>query len=652
MKFTFAPESKPLEGYTIKRAIYRGGFGEVYYALTDAGREVALKLLQHNTEVELRGVQQCLNLSHPNLVTIFDIRQDGDGDHWIVMEYVAGETLDQAIRRFPSGMPMEEIRRWLPGIADGVSCLHDNGLVHRDLKPANIFSDAGCVKVGDVGLSKFITHSRRSAQTQSVGTVYYMAPEVAKGRYGKEVDVYALGVILYEMLTGKVPFDGDSTGEILMKHLTEKPDVSHLPPRLRTVVGRALEKDPALRFDSPREFARAVDAAVVGRDYQSPGAAPQRAANLDPADSGCGPRTFKRAMKASCRKGFCGMKPWPQDDGSDLGQSAFTWFCLMIFFGMMGIAPIMIPISFMFAMYYGGTWAYRKVTGLGGSVVNTLRSAVGGAGACTLGAGRHVAAAGRQVGGAAAFAGTTVANAVFPASLSRSAAPALTRWTHWTGAAPLAAIVAVLTTLAATFVTTRLSSRPLFTIFRDNRPEAWASFGAFVGSAVLACWAITAVCKFWEGRSPSGIARRVSLGVAGLLVGGLGSALGRFLAVDGAAAAPFSDILNGTGNRNPPGGAIVAELQHTFGLADPLVISSALVIATFFALRNWSRQTDESRPARFRLRSLLATVFAAWFAGALFGVSSPALLTWAAVVSATVQLASVWRPAPASLARE
>ncbi len=270
MKFTFAPESKPLEGYTIKRAIYRGGFGEVYYGHTDAGREVALKLLQHNTEVELRGVQQCLNLSHPNLVTIFDIRQDGDGDHWIVMEYVAGETLDQAIRRFPAGMPMEEIRRWLPGLADGVAYLHDQGLVHRDLKPANIFSDGGCVKVGDVGLSKFITHSRRSAQTQSVGTVYYMAPEVAKGRYGKEVDVYALGVIVYEMLTGKVPFDGDSTGEILMKHLTEKPDLDKLPPRLRAVVGRSLEKEPARRFASPREFAAAIDAAVVGR---SPAAA-------------------------------------------------------------------------------------------------------------------------------------------------------------------------------------------------------------------------------------------------------------------------------------------------------------------------------------------------------------------------------------------
>ncbi|MCA9056657.1 MAG: protein kinase, partial [Planctomycetaceae bacterium] len=115
MKFTFPPETRVLDGYTIKRAIYRGGFGEVYYALSDGGREVALKLLQNNTEIELRGVQQCLNLSHPNLVTIFDVREDADGDHWIIMEYIGGETLDAAIRRHPQGMPMEVVRRWLPG---------------------------------------------------------------------------------------------------------------------------------------------------------------------------------------------------------------------------------------------------------------------------------------------------------------------------------------------------------------------------------------------------------------------------------------------------------------------------------------------------------------------------------------------------------
>lgn len=268
MKFTFAPESRPLDGYTIKRAIHRGGFGEVYYAVSDSGREVALKLLQHNTDVELRGVQQCLNLSHPNLVTIFDIRQDADEDHWIIMEYVSGDTLDAVIHRHPGGMPMEQVRHWVRGIVAGMQYLHGRGIVHRDLKPANIFSEGEAIKIGDIGLSKFITHSRRSAQTQSVGTVYYMAPEVAKGRYGKEVDIYGLGVITYEMLTGELPFDGESTGEILMKHLSESPDLSKLPPRLRVVIGKALEKDPAKRYCSMQEFGTAFENAVTGRDAE------------------------------------------------------------------------------------------------------------------------------------------------------------------------------------------------------------------------------------------------------------------------------------------------------------------------------------------------------------------------------------------------
>ena len=123
--------------------------------------------------------------------------------------------------------------------------LHDHGIVHRDLKPGNVFCDEGVVKVGDYGLSKFISCSRRSGHTESIGTVHYMAPEVANGRYGKEIDVYAMGVILYEMLTGRVPFEGESVGEVLMKHLTAQPDVSVLAEPYRSVVARALEKDPA-----------------------------------------------------------------------------------------------------------------------------------------------------------------------------------------------------------------------------------------------------------------------------------------------------------------------------------------------------------------------------------------------------------------------
>src|SRR5437867_10954490 len=98
-------------------------------------------------------------------------------------------------------------------LAKVVSCLHDHGIVHRDLKPGNIFIENGSLKVGDYGLSKFISSSQRTAQTQSVGTVHYMAPEISTGNYNKQIDIYAAGIILYEMLTGHVPFDGESAGE-------------------------------------------------------------------------------------------------------------------------------------------------------------------------------------------------------------------------------------------------------------------------------------------------------------------------------------------------------------------------------------------------------------------------------------------------------
>ncbi len=250
MTFKYPPESKPLDGYTIKRAIQRGGFGEVYFALSDAGKEVALKLLQSNFDIELRGIAQCLNLKHPNLLTIFDVRQNAVGEHWVVMEYMGGQTLDEIIAAHPDGLPTARVEQYLAGIAAGVSYLHEQGLVHRDLKPANIYVEHGHVKIGDVGLSKFISTSRRSGHTESVGTVYYMAPEIAHGRYGHEIDVYALGVILFEMLTGRVPFDGETTGEILMKQLTQAPDLSPLPANLRPVLQRALEKDPNQRTHS------------------------------------------------------------------------------------------------------------------------------------------------------------------------------------------------------------------------------------------------------------------------------------------------------------------------------------------------------------------------------------------------------------------
>jgi hypothetical protein len=262
VKFNYASGSRPLAGYVIKRGIGRGGFGEVYFATSDAGKEVALKHIERNLEVELRGVGHCLNLKHPNLIDLYDVRYDDSGDAWVVMEYVAGASLKDTIDRHPNGLPLAQVNFWFRGIAAAVGHLHDHGIVHRDLKPGNIFEDGGYVKIGDYGLSKFISTSRRSGQTESVGTFHYMAPEIGKGVYGKEIDVYALGIVLYEMITGKTPFDGESSQEIIMKHLTADPDLSKIPQPYRWIIQRALQKDPAKRFSSTDEMVAALQPPV------------------------------------------------------------------------------------------------------------------------------------------------------------------------------------------------------------------------------------------------------------------------------------------------------------------------------------------------------------------------------------------------------
>ena len=275
MHFTHAPNDLVLDRYTIRRGIGVGGFGEVYFAVSGAGKEVALKRIQRNLEVELRGVSHCLNLKHPNLVALHDICRDREDQAWVVMEYVGGpnlrQVLDQAAADRPapnvgrasvtppppgapsdtatvaSGLTFREVRRWVEGAAAGVAHLHAAGLVHRDLKPGNLFDDEGTVKVGDYGLSKFISTSHRGGHTESVGTFHYMAPEIGRGQYGRGIDIYALGVILFELLTGEVPFDGETPQEIIIKHLTDSPDLTRIPPVFRDTVRQCLEKDPARR---------------------------------------------------------------------------------------------------------------------------------------------------------------------------------------------------------------------------------------------------------------------------------------------------------------------------------------------------------------------------------------------------------------------
>jgi len=265
-RYTHQNGARLLDRYTVQRGIGIGGFGEVYFAISDAGKEVAIKQIQRNLEIELRGVSHCLNLKHSNLVAIYDVCKDAQDHWWVVMEYVAGPNLREQLDEAPTGFSATEIRRWFDGMVAGVEHLHQEGLVHRDLKPGNLFDDRGVIKVGDYGLSKFISETQRGGHTESVGTFHYMAPEIARGEYGREIDIYALGVILYELVTGRLPFDGESSHEIIMKHMTAKPDLSQVAPPYRHAIERALEKDPQARWKCVRDMAASIGLAPHSGD--------------------------------------------------------------------------------------------------------------------------------------------------------------------------------------------------------------------------------------------------------------------------------------------------------------------------------------------------------------------------------------------------
>lgn len=242
-----------------------GGFGEVYFALSDAGKEVALKAIQRNLDVELRGASHCLNLKHPNLVALHDICRVDEGQPWVVMEYVEGPNLRDLLKQSPSGLPLREVKRWMVGVLQGVGHLHESGVVHRDLKPENIFDDSGVIKVGDYGLSKLMAEST-ARHTEGVGTVHYMAPEIGRGEYGPCVDIYAIGILLHELLTGEVPFDGETRNEVMIKHLTAEPCLDKLSGTMRETILRCLKKDPKERFQSIEQLSRSFLEALAYED--------------------------------------------------------------------------------------------------------------------------------------------------------------------------------------------------------------------------------------------------------------------------------------------------------------------------------------------------------------------------------------------------
>jgi serine/threonine protein kinase/dipeptidyl aminopeptidase/acylaminoacyl peptidase len=267
-----------LSHYRILSTLGTGGMGEVYLAEdTKLGRRVALKVLapevaadperRDRFEREARAVAA---LNHPNIVTIHSVEED-DGVRFLTMELVEGKTLGELIP--PEGLSIDRFLSIAVPLTDAVAAAHDRGITHRDLKPANVMVNGeGRVKVLDFGLAKlrdvavgadestFLATSRLTTEGRIMGTVAYMSPEQAEGKpVDQRSDVFSLGILLYEMATGKKPFQGDTNMSILSAILKDTPQSvtdlrADLPLELARIIRRALQKDPALRYQSARDL--------------------------------------------------------------------------------------------------------------------------------------------------------------------------------------------------------------------------------------------------------------------------------------------------------------------------------------------------------------------------------------------------------------
>lgn len=651
-RFTHATGARPLDGFTIKRGIGVGGFGEVYYAVSDAGKEVALKRIQRHLDVELRGVRQCLNLKHLNLLSLYDIRYDDRGEAWVVMEYMLGESLREVLERHPDGLPAAEVRRWFTGVAAGTAYLHDHGIVHRDLKPGNIFDDQGIVKLGDYGLSKFISCSRRSGQTESVGTFHYMAPEIGRGSYGKEIDVYALGIVLYELLTGQVPFDGESSQEIIMKHLTADPDLSKVPAAFREPIRRALLKDPERRYRGVGEMLAAlrwstgadgangatapatggpsepleigeetpgivfgpvrevVDAQVVragespagrGRPYGASPDGAQRATRTN------GNVWDREPVAATLRQGVRNGIAWWNDE-----SLARPWkIVILTIAGIVTLANLhwLVALAAVFSvgyLVYFGIWMLT-----------------GGQDAATSAFPAHRVAtpASRPAPVAARSPFRPQAKAKAPKEIETLRARLAERSpVDRTADVCGSYLLSFFAAAVLTFVALMIGGEPM-----TGELGMWTRYAWMLGGATAMSWGVLTLGKSWETRTGDTTHRRFVMFVVGLALGLLAFAAHEYLAV------PL---------RSPP--AAEPLFAALYEGSRPLLAAWLIHFGVLFAGLRWWRQADPLRATRLSLWSVALTGLAAFLVQQVVPLHQPWVMLTAIVASMSIQLAAPW----------
>ena len=253
--------------YKILMQIGGGGMSHVYLAHdVILNRDVAIKILRYDfsneEELQKRFQREALSatsLLHPNIVSVYDVGEDADM-HYIVMEYIEGKTLKKYIQEFAPLSPARTLQI-MKQLTSAMAHAHENGIIHRDIKPQNVLmNEDGSVKIADFGIATSLNATGLTQTNSVMGTVHYLSPEQARGGLAtKRSDIYSLGIVMYEMLTGQLPFSGESAVSIALKHLqSETPSVREfdatIPQSVENIVLKATAKDPMHRYNSAEEM--------------------------------------------------------------------------------------------------------------------------------------------------------------------------------------------------------------------------------------------------------------------------------------------------------------------------------------------------------------------------------------------------------------
>ena len=253
--------------YQIIKSIGEGGMANVYLAYdTILDRNVAVKVLRGDLASDEKFVRRfqrealsASSLAHPNIVEVYDVGED-NGSYYIVMEYIEGKHLKELIKK-RGKLTLSEVIDIMSQICDGLAVAHDSYIIHRDIKPQNIMIlDSGLVKITDFGIAMAL-NSTQLTQTNSVmGSVHYLPPEQASGKGSTmQSDIYSMGILMYELLTGSLPFRGENAVEIALKQLKEpipniKEKLPDIPNSIVNVIRRSTAKNPKNRYSDAREM--------------------------------------------------------------------------------------------------------------------------------------------------------------------------------------------------------------------------------------------------------------------------------------------------------------------------------------------------------------------------------------------------------------